>query len=300
MARSKQSSSNHAKDDRSASEKRVDWLLDRQIDLPLYALVAIFVAHALSGTSSLSLPQLSTHLPYSIQTLLPGWAKNLPILAPFATELPNASHDSKHGNQFWSATGYAGPFRSDAVGFGHPLSALHNVTKACLGLSYEVRQVSSAFTDSFHKSGLPYSPSYFDRYPWNSWLSHETHTTTHIFSRQYEKGAKDAFAILTGILVFTVLRALTIRYILNPLGSFAIPSPTSASRSLSRAKEARAHRLRRRTIQRFAEQAWVSLWGTLSFALSLFVASQEPYWNNESALWTSWPYTRVSGLTKVS
>lgn len=237
----------------------------------------------------------------------------MPILSPFATELPNASHDSKYsqphsggGAQYWATTGYAGPFRSDAVGFGHPLTALHNFTRACLGLSYEVHSEEPALSyasASYLSGDLRYGRSYFDRYPWNSWTgpSQPADRTFSFFGRQYEKGPRDAIFVLTGIFVFTVMRALVIRYALVPMGDFLLSRPTETSRqtATSRALAAKAARRHRRSVMRFAEQAWIAVWGTLSFTLSLSVAVREPYWTSELRLWADYPYNITSGLTKV-
>lgn len=288
------------RDNRSLKEIRADQSLDRQIQIPLYVLLTILVAHALSGTSSFSLPHLSTHLPHSIQTLLPTWARHLPILAPFATELPNASQNSKFTasphDSYWTTTGYAGPFRSDAVGFGHPLTALHNLTRACLGLSYEVREEKTFnnFGSSFLPDDLHYRQSYFDRYPWNSWLS-QADQESNFMNRKYQKGFKDVFFILTGIFVFTVLRALVVRYVLLPAAFYCVPSSKERK---SNGAQAADERQKRRMCTRFAEQAWVSLWGIFSLTLSLYVASQEPYWTSELALWSGWPVREMSGLSK--
>jgi acyl-CoA-dependent ceramide synthase len=275
-------------------------------DLPLYALLALLVGHALSGTSSLSLPYLSTHLPHSIQTLLPTWVRQLPILAPFATDLPNASHDSKQGGANYWTTGYAGPFRSDAAGFGHPLTALHNFTRACLGLSYRVVDPSSTFDDSLfhHSDNLRFGHSYVDRYPWNSWTSYQqVQKKTNFLEATYRKGLRDIFLVMTGILLFTVIRALAIRYIFVPLGRQVVSSRPIASTGSSRldAKERKKWRKeRRKSVVRFSEQAWSVLYYICSISLGLFVAHSEPYWMNEAAIWSQWPYAELSGLTKVS
>lgn len=113
--------------------------------------------------------------------------------------------------------------------------------------------------------------------------------------RKYEKGFKDVWFVMTGILIFTVLRALVVRHLLAPLASVVIPP---AKRTNSRVEDAKAIRQRRRMCMRFAEQAWIVIWGTVSLGLSLFVASREPYWGSELALWTDWPYRQLTGLTK--
>ncbi|UZJ56584.1 hypothetical protein CBS101457_005904 [Exobasidium rhododendri] len=289
-------------DERSAHEKEADRLLDRQIDLPLYILLALLVSHALSGTSSLSLPYLSTHLPHSIQTLLPAWIRQLPILAPFATDLPNASHDSKQAGAAYWTTGYAGPFRSDAAGFGHPLTALHNFTRACLGLSYQIKDTSSVAGTTYLSDGMGYGSSYVDRYPWNSWTSYQTPKDVGVLEGRYRNGLKDAFFVFTGILLFTILRALTIRYVFVPLGERVVKSETMKNVGSSKQDEAvrrKWRKGRRKRVARFSEQAWTITYALFSFIFGLKVAHSEDYWMNETAIWSSWPYTNLSGLTKI-
>lgn len=315
-------------EEKSANERQADWLLDRQIgehifqeerrriqeahhpalvDIPLYTLLALFVCHALSGTSSLSLPYLSTHLPHSLQTLLPAWARQLPILAPFATDMPNASHNSKQSSGNYWTTGYAGPFRSDAAGFGHPLTALHNFTRACLGLSYAVPEYKSLDGISLHHDDLRFGHSYVDRYPWNSWTSFQARKEkTGLLEGTYLKGYKDVFFMLTFILVITMARALTIRYVLLPFGKRVVASPAASSLKKTgntrqdEAEKRKWRKCRRKSITRFAEQFWSVIYYTCSLSLSIYVAHSEPYWMNEGAIWAQWPYKELSGLTKVS
>lgn len=253
-------------------------------EVPLYLLAALLVCHALSGTGSLSLAHLSAHLPYSIQKLLPTWARTLPNLAPFASDVPNASHDSKSlffGSGASSAAwaDLAGPFRSEAAGFGHPLTALHTFTKACLGLSYPVRE-AAASTPDLHLVA-PAEPVE----PW-AWLVGQPGIL-------YSKGAKDILYVLTWILVWTALRAAVIRYILVPLGSRCVPHPPRAGRSALRARK-----LWEKSVMRFAEQGWCVVFYVASWSLGLHIARNSPYWLNSAGFWTGHPHVDLEGVVK--
>ncbi|CAO1613653.1 unnamed protein product [Parajaminaea phylloscopi] len=260
--------------------------LDRQLEIPLGFLAAVLVCHALSGTSSLSLAHLSAHLPSSIQRLLPAWARRLPDLAPFASDVPNASHDSKSmlmssaGATWAHVVGQAGPFRSDAAGFGHPLTALHTFTRACLGLSYALpssdpSQVSAAAT-------TPTQPE-----PW-VWLVGRSDT-------MYAKGPKDALYVLTWILIWTVLRAAFMRFLFAPLGARWVAKPRFTSPT---------HRLRQlkvweKNITRFAERSWSVFFYSCYWSFGLYIAYHSDYWLDTSGFWTDHPHTQMQGIAKL-
>jgi acyl-CoA-dependent ceramide synthase len=112
--------------------------------------------------------------------------------------------------------------------------------------------------------------------------------------------------MLTFILVITMARALTIRYILLPFGKRVVASPAASSlKKTGTARQDEAERRkwrksRRKSITRFAEQFWSVIYYTGSLALSIYVAHREPYWMNERAIWAQWPYKELTGLTKVS
>jgi acyl-CoA-dependent ceramide synthase len=219
--------------------------------------------------------------------------------------LPNASHDSKHvGANYWT-TGYAGPFRSDAAGFGHPLTALHNFTRACLGLSYQIKDTSSSEGTTFLADSMGYGFSYVDRYPWNSWTSYQAPPPKEVgfLERRYTNGRKDMLFVVTGILLFTVFRALAIRYVYVPLGKQVVQSEKINNTGHSRQDEAarkKWRKARRKSVARFSEQAWMITYALFSFIFGIKVAHSAGYWMNERAIWSNWPYAELSGLTKVS
>ena len=215
--------------------------------------------------------------------------------------MPNASHDSKQASANYWTTGYAGPFRSDAAGFGHPLTALHNFTKACLGLSYPVAD-ATLYGSSHIPDDLRFGHSYVDRYPWNSWTSYQSPKKTGLLEGTYKKGLKDTLFVMTGILIFTILRALAIQYVFVPLGKRVVSSRAMNNTGTSRSDEAERRKWRkgrRKSVSRFAEQAWSASFYICSLSAGIYVAHSEPYWMNEAAIWSEWPYEELTGLTKV-
>lgn len=180
--------------------------------------------------------------------------------------------------------GQAGPFRSDAAGFGHPLTALHTFTRACLGLSYALPSQNQpaehlrSFFDSVDPRSRPEA--------W-AWLWGQPNTL-------YGKGLKDALYVMTWVLIWTALRAAFIRFILSPLGSrwVAKPPPTSTS-----------HRLRQRkvwekNITRFAERSWSVIFYTCYWSLGLYIAYHSPYWFNTAGFWIDHPHVELEGIAK--
>lgn len=263
----------------------------RPPEIPLYILSALLVCHALSGTSSLSLAHLSNRLPSSIQKLLPAWAWRLPNLAPFASDVPNASHNSKlHPSGNWNGfVGQAGPFRSDAAGFGHPLTALHTFTRACLGLSYAVSANESSISERL--VAATYGSTIPEREPW-AWLVGQPGAV-------YAKGFKDAFYVCTWILIWTALRAATIRYALVPLGARWVTKPKfTEDQKKGGSKRLRKIKCWEKNIMRFAEQSWCVLFYVTYWSLGLHIAYNSPYWFNTAGFWEGHPHTELQGIVK--
>lgn len=173
-------------------------------------------------------------------------------LVPFPSDLPNASHKRSSSSSFYNSNnGGNWPFRSEALGFGHPLTTLHEFTKSCLGLSYPILSISksSIFDDAFHlgggggeddllnrnfvshSTGLPNEDALYssssrrDSESWN-WLFPSTGKDSNV--EYYSKGYKDALYVLTWILIWTALRATFIKFLLIPLGeSIVVSSPST-------------------------------------------------------------------------
>ncbi|KAJ9480085.1 putative Ceramide synthase LAG1 (putative) [Pseudozyma hubeiensis] len=285
----------------SATRRAAEESLSIQIQYTLNALIALLVMHTLSSPSSLSLAHLSSHLhlPQSLHSIIPSWLR-LPSLAPFASDLPNASE--RGGHQVWSdLVGEAaslGPFRSDARGFGHPLTALHNFTRACLGLSYPVPDPSSspiaAFKHQAHR--LAGSHSVPATAPWA--------LLSGIPGFLYERGLRDALFVGTLVLLFTLARALLMKFLLLPLGELAVPhvkKPRKSERQSTDAlnERAKALRTREKEVLRFAEQGFSLIYYSCSWSLGLLIASRESYWPLETVeYWTNYPQFQLEPLFK--
>lgn len=109
-------------------------------------------------------------------------------------------------------------------------------------------------------------------------------TQTNFPSRVYGKGPKDALFVLFWAVAFTVLRELTMRYVLQPLmrqrleqldvrrrksqknGKVLEQDTREDEMTPSRRRECR---LREKTVTRFAEQGWTFAYATTFFTLGL-------------------------------
>ncbi|EST09594.1 TRAM/LAG1/CLN8 homology domain protein [Kalmanozyma brasiliensis GHG001] len=288
----------------SATRRAAEESLSIQIQYTFNGLIALLVMHTLSSPSSLSLAHLSSHLhlPHSLHSIIPSWLR-LPSLAQFASDLPNASE--RGGHQDWSGlashlVGEAsiGPFRSDARGFGHPLTALHNFTRAALGLSYPVPDHNTspiaAFKYQAHR--LAGDHSVHVSAPWALLAG--------VPGYLYERGLKDALFVGTLVLLFTLARALLMKFVLLPLGEVAVPhvkKPRKSERQSSDAlnERAKALRTREKEVLRFAEQGFSLIYYTCSWSLGLYIASRESYWPlNTVEYWTNYPQFRLDPLFK--
>ena len=256
--------------------------------------------HTLSSPSSLSLAHLSSHLhlPHSLHSIIPSWLR-LPSLSQFASDLPNASE--KSGHQLWSGlVGEAaslGPFRSDARGFGHPLTALHNFTRACLGMSYPVPDYSSSPIAALKHQAQRFSSdaSSVRSAPWALLYG--------VPGYLYERGLNDALFVGTLVLLFTLFRAVWMKYVLLPLGEIAVPYPKKPRKSRSSPEalneRAKALRTREKEVLRFAEQGFSLTYYACSWSLGLYIASHESYWPfNTVEYWTNYPQYQLSPLFK--
>ncbi|SPO27599.1 related to LAG1 - longevity-assurance protein [Ustilago trichophora] len=284
----------------SATRRAAEESLSTQIQYTLNALIALLVMHTLSSPSSLSLAHLSSHLhlPHSLHSIIPSWLR-LPSLAPFASDLPNASE--KGAYQAWSnLVGEAaslGPFRSDARGFGHPLTALHNFTRACLGLSYPVPHPSSSPVAALKHHAQRLAGDHSVRAgPWALLYG--------VPGYLYERGLNDALFVATLVLLFTLFRALWMKFVLLPLGEVAVPYPKKPRKSERQSPEAlneraKALRTREKEVLRFAEQGFSLTYYTCSWSLGLYIASRESYWPlNTVEYWTNYPQFRLEPLFK--
>ncbi|KAN0059965.1 Sphingosine N-acyltransferase lag1 [Thecaphora frezii] len=294
----------------SATRRASERNLDQQIQIPVNALIALVVMHMLSSPSSLSLAHLSTHLhlPQSLHLIIPSWLR-MPSLAPFASDLPNASERGSHIFQQYaqhSSFGAAGPFRSDARGFGHPLTALHNFTRAALGLSYPVPDPKQSPIAAMKHEAL----SAFEKFGHGVWANRQEPWALMrgVDGYVYGRGAKDVFVVITMVLIFTALRAILMKYLLLPMGERCVPpikaaehEKKSAASARSEARDViRARKTREKEVLRFAEQGFNLIYYVCSWSMGLYIASRESYWPMKtSEYWTDFPAPYLSGLNKI-
>lgn len=289
--------------DWSATRRAAEQALSTQIQYTTTLIVALLVSHTLSSPSSLSLAHLSSHLhlPSSLHSIIPSWLR-LPSLAPFASDLPNASEKSGHQLLSGLASNFLGdasigPFRSDARGFGHPLTALHNFTRACLGLSYPVPDAATSTIAALKFEAHRFAGSHAARNgPWALFLG--------VPGYLYERGMKDALFVGTLVILFTLARAVLMKHILLPLGELAVPQVKKHSKSSRQSSEAqternKALRIREKEVLRFAEQGFSLVYYACSWSLGLYIASYQSYWPLKTVeYWTSYPESSLEPLFK--
>ncbi|SNX86066.1 related to LAG1 - longevity-assurance protein [Melanopsichium pennsylvanicum] len=283
--------------DWSATRRVAEASLSTQIQYTFNGLIALLVMHTLSSPSSLNLAHLSSHLhlPSSLHSIIPSWLR-LPLLSQFASDLPNASEKGAYPS--WSnlvGESNLGPFRSDARGFGHPLTALHNFTRACLGLSYPVPDPTiSPIAALKHQAQHPFPPTsaVSSTRPWA--------LLSGVPGYLYERGSKDALFVCTLVLLFTLFRAVWMKYILLPLGELAVPHPNKSRKNAANFDDrAKALRTRQKEVLRFAEQGFSLTYYACSWSLGLYIASQQSYWPlNTVEYWSNYPELRLDPLFK--
>ncbi len=279
--------------------------------MPLYILLTIGVMHAISGSAALHSLHLLPHtLQNSLQHILPHWITSpLPQLTPYDADVPNASEQSASAGRILSNLVGVGPFKSNAAGFGHPLTALHWFTSACLGLSYELPSSPSDKLQQGVRRTVGGSAT--GKTPF-SWLLEP-------LNKSYGKGPADILLALTAAVAWTAIRALVINYVLLPLGERWVVRQRSsggggggggASRKAagsggqgqSKAERIRAeNKATEKAVMRFAEQAWCVCFWLPSLSVGLWTASRQPYWPfHTEHFWIGYPHSKLDGLSKVS
>ncbi|KAK4228876.1 putative sphingosine N-acyltransferase [Podospora fimiseda] len=98
-------------------------------------------------------------------------------------------------------------------------------------------------------------------------------------SREYGLGANDSYLVAFFIVLFTLLRAATMEYVLAPF---------ARSRGIAKQKD----------VTRFSEQAWLLLYYTVFWPLGVYIYRNSPSWLNLTELWTNWPNRELPGLLK--
>jgi len=92
-------------------------------------------------------------------------------------------------------------------------------------------------------------------------------------------GWDDIFFVFYWIIAFTGLRCAAMDYVLSPLAS--------------------ALGLKERKPKvRFAEQAWIVMYNTLSFSIGMYTMYTSDYWLDLRALWRNWPIREMDSLEK--
>ncbi|KAK8234392.1 TLC domain-containing protein [Phyllosticta capitalensis] len=95
----------------------------------------------------------------------------------------------------------------------------------------------------------------------------------------YLQGYDDFPFVFFWVVAFTALRAGTMDYVLKPL----------ARLGGIRSKKA---------CVRFAEQGWLAIYYSFSWAVGMYIYYHSPYWLNLTELWTNFPTIAISGLMK--
>ncbi|EXJ81157.1 hypothetical protein A1O3_07447 [Capronia epimyces CBS 606.96] len=95
----------------------------------------------------------------------------------------------------------------------------------------------------------------------------------------YALGWDDIFFVFYWIVVFSGLRCAVMDYLLTPLAS-----------SLGIKKK--------KPKVRFAEQAWIILYYSISWSVGMYTMYTSDYWLDLRALWRNWPSREMGGLAK--
>jgi very-long-chain ceramide synthase len=96
---------------------------------------------------------------------------------------------------------------------------------------------------------------------------------------RFALGWDDIFFVFYWLIVFTGLRCATMDYLLTPFAGL-----------LGLKK--------RKPKVRFAEQAWIICYYTVSWCLGLYLMYNSEYWLDLRALWRTWPDREMEGLAK--
>ena len=96
---------------------------------------------------------------------------------------------------------------------------------------------------------------------------------------KFALGWDDIFFVFYWTIVFTGLRCATMDYVLTPLAGVL---------GLKKKKPK----------VRFAEQAWILCYYTVSWCLGLYLMYNSDYWLNLRALWRTWPEREMDGIAK--
>lgn len=118
----------------------------------------------------------------------------------------------------------------------------------------------------------------FPQQPYTAKFFFLSHFNPH--TNLYNKGHGDWPFVTTWILLFTLLRAILMRFFFQPFFLHFAPHPTP------------------RAATRFAEQAWTVWYCSISFAIGLWIVLESPYWGDLSEMWAAYPQIENSGIFK--
>lgn len=191
-----------------------------------------------------------------------------------------------------TGVGQAGPFRSEATGFGHPLSALHTFTRACFGLSYAIPEqtFSGELTIDASQAWSHIGSTQPATDNW-TWLIPQS-------GLLYSKGVKDILLVFTWILLWTALRAALMRFVFLPLGSRWVAKPNMSEEKSGSARQLRKEAEYQKAITRFAEQCWSVVFYIEDWSFGMYLAYHSDYWLDTTGFWTEQPLKELPGLAK--
>lgn len=111
----------------------------------------------------------------------------------------------------------------------------------------------------------------------------------------YERDWNDILFTVTWAVALLALRGLLMEVAFKPLGHLLVQQPASDGEPTPKA----LHKASKR-VQRFAEQAWITLLYSTSFALVCYVALQQPFWPARlEHLWIGYPHTTMTAAAKA-
>ncbi|KAG5928516.1 hypothetical protein E4U42_000499 [Claviceps africana] len=98
-------------------------------------------------------------------------------------------------------------------------------------------------------------------------------------SGEYGIGCEDVYFLSFCIVLFTLLRAGFMEYILSPFAKM---------QGVTKKKDQ----------VRFTEQAWLLVYYSVFWTMGMYIYCKSPYYLNMRAIWTDWPHREVDGLMK--
>ncbi|WFD34003.1 sphingosine N-acyltransferase [Malassezia cuniculi] len=198
-----------------------------------------------------------------------------------------ASGASRCGSHAWldwafDSVAWTGITRPDMLTAQDVCYKVHEFTSSCLLLSGEVvpaTPIPSSISDQLW-SGI---------FSLRELIHGSTRTVL------YERHWNDLRFAATWGLILYALRGVLVAFVLEPLGWLLVERPTGELAATEKGR-----RRLRKTVTRFAEQGWILLLYSTSFALVCDVIRRQPFWPNKSEyLWIDYPFTTMDAATKA-